>query len=157
VNGKLIAGFLVLTGVIAGGVMYWLQVYAYYEPVTFVPGAEIVLTPIIGDGPEAIVADAVTGIDAKSSPLRFRACFTTPTSLATLTETYRVYENAVPLITPGWFDCFDPEKIGAALESGTAVAFLGQANVAKGVDSVVAILPDGHGYVWHQLRTDIEE
>jgi uncharacterized membrane-anchored protein len=30
-NGKVIAIFLVLAGLVAGGAMYWLQVYAYYR------------------------------------------------------------------------------------------------------------------------------
>ena len=65
VNGKIVAGAIVLSGLVAGIAMYWLQVYAFYEPVAFTPGAEIRLTPIIGDQPEAIVADNVTGIDAE--------------------------------------------------------------------------------------------
>jgi hypothetical protein len=156
VNGKIIGGFLVLTGLVAGVAMYWLQVYAFYEEASFTPGAEIMLTPIIGDQPEVIVANNVTGIDAGSSPLRFRACFTTPTSLATLTETYRVYDGATPLLAPGWFDCFDANAIGAALESGEALAFLSQHDIAAGVDRVVAVFPDGRAYAWHQLNDELE-
>jgi len=156
VNGKLVAGAIVLTGLVAGIAMYWLQVYAFYEEASFTPGAEIMLTPIIGDQPEVIVANNVTGIDADSSPLRFRACFTTPTSLATLTETYRVYDGATPLLAPGWFDCFDANAIGAALESGEALAFLSQHDIAAGVDRVVAVFPDGRAYAWHQLNDELE-
>ncbi len=155
-NGKIIAGVLVVTGLIAGAVMYWLQVYAFYQDASFTPGAEITLTPIIGDAPEAIVANDLRGIDADSSPLRFRACFTTPTSLATLTETYRIYDRAIPLIAPGWFDCFDAQEIGDALETGTALAFLGQTNVHTGVDRVIAVFPDGRAYAWHQLNGTLE-
>ena len=143
-----------LTGLVAGIAMYWLQVYAFYEPVVFTPGQEIALTPIGSDQPETIVAENVTGIDASSSPLRFRACFTTPLTLATLTETYRLYDKAVPLNAPSWFDCFDAEKIGVALETGEALAFLSRADVAPGVDRVVAVFPDGRGYAWHQLNAE---
>lgn len=155
-NGKIVAGGIVLTGLAAGIAMYWLQVYAFYEPVSFTPGAEILLTPIIGDTPEAIVVADVQGVDAESSPLRFRACFTTPLSLATLTETYKVYEAAEPTIAPGWFDCFDAQAIGAALETGEALAFLSQAAIAPQVDRVVAVFPDGRAYAWHQLHPDAE-
>jgi hypothetical protein len=156
VNGKIVAGSIVLTGLAAGVAMYWLQVYAFYEPVTFTPGAEILLTPIIGDAPEAIVVADVQGIDADSSPLRFRACFTTPLTLATLTETYKVYDTAVPTIAPGWFDCFDAGKISDALESGEALAFLSQAAIAPQIDRVVAVFPDGRAYAWHQLQPATE-
>ena len=151
-NGKIVAGGIVLTGVLAGVSMYWLQVYAFYEPVSFVPGAEILLTPIIGDVPEAIVVADVQGIDADSSPLRFRACFTTPLSLATLSETYKVYDAAEPTVAPGWFGCFDAAAIGAALETGEALAFLSQTAIAPQVDRVVAVFPDGRAFAWHQLQ-----
>jgi hypothetical protein len=154
-NGKIVAKGLMLIGVIAGVTMYWLQVYAFYEPAVFTPGAEIKLTPIIGGVPEVIVADNVTGIDADSSPLRFRACFSTPTSLGTLTETYRMYDAPTPLVAPGWFDCFDADAIGEALERGEAVAFLSVPEVFRGVDRVVAVFPDGRAYAWHQLNDEL--
>ena len=156
-NGKLVAGGLVLTGLVAGVAMYWLQVYAFYEPATFEPGAEIRLTPLAGAVPEVIAAAGVEGIDADSSPLRFRACFTTPLSQALLTETYRVHEAPVPLIAPPWFECFDARAIGEALETGEAIAFLSQANIHTGVDRVVAVFPDGRGYSWHQLNGSLGE
>lgn len=150
-NGKIVAGGIVLTGLVAGIAMYWLQVYAFYETVVFAPGQEITLVPIDGDQPEAIVVADIRGIDAESSPLRFRACFTTPLTQATLTETYRLYEAPVPLTAPGWFDCFDANAIGEALERGEALAFLSQPQVAPGVDRVVAVFPDGRAFAWHQL------
>ena len=146
-----------LTAAIAGIAMYWLQVYAYYEPVAFRPGAEIRLTTIAGGAPEVIIADGVTGIDATSSPLRFRACFTTPLSQAMLTETYRVYDGAEPTNAPGWFDCFDAARIGAALEAGEAIAFLSEAGIAPQIDRVVAVFPDGRAYAWHQVNPDPAE
>lgn len=155
-NGKIVAGGIVLTGLAAGVAMYWLQVYAFYEPVSFTPGTEILLTPIIGAVPEAIVVTDVQGIDADSSPLRFRACFATLLSLALLTETYQVYETAEPTIAPGWFDCFDAAEIGAALETGEALAFLSQSAIHPQVDRVVAVFPDGRAYAWHQLQPATE-
>jgi len=150
--GKIAAGFIVIVSLIGGAVLYYTQVYAYYQPAVFQPGAEVLLTPLTGDAPEAILVEDVTGIDGESSPIRFRACFTTPLSLAMLTETYRIYDQAEPLNAPGWFDCFDAQAIGAALESGEAVGFLSQADIHPGVDRVAAVFPDGRGYVWHQLN-----
>jgi hypothetical protein len=154
VNGKVVAGGIVLTGLVVGVAMYWLQEYAFYNPVVFAPGQEILLTPIASDVPEAIIAEGITGIDATSSPLRFRACFTTPLTLATLTETYRLYEGPTPLTAPGWFGCFDAQAIGTALERGEALAFLSQAGIAPGVDRVVAVFPDGRAFAWHQLAPE---
>lgn len=155
-NGRIVVASIVLTALGAGALIYWLQIYAFYEPVAFTPGEEIRLTPILGEEPEVIVANDVTGIDADSSPLRFRACFTTPLTQAMLTETYRVYDEATPLVAPGWFDCFDAGQIDAALKTGEAIAFLSEAEVADGVDRVVAVFADGRGYAWHQLNPEEE-
>lgn len=151
-TGKLVGAFIVITAIIAGIAIYWQQEYAYYQPVAFQPGAEIALTPIESDTPEVILAEAVTGIDADSSPLRFRACFHTPLTQGMLSETYRAYEGAVPLNGPTWFDCFDATAIGAALENGEALAFLGQSNITYGVDRVVAVMPDGRAFAWNQIN-----
>ncbi|MCB6178715.1 DUF6446 family protein [Rhodobacter sp. Har01] len=156
-SGKVAAGGLVMGAVLAGVAIWYLQVYAFYSPVAFTPGAEILLTPVAGDAPEAILADNVTGIDGQSSPLKFRACFTTPLSQAMLSETYRLYDKPTPTVAPGWFDCFDAAAIGAALERGEALAFLSQPDIHPGIDRVVAVFPDGHAYAWHQLNDSLKD
>jgi Family of unknown function (DUF6446) len=155
--GRIAVGFIVVIAFLGGAALYYTQVYAFYQPAMFQPGAEIRLTPVVGDAPEAILAESVTGIDGESSPIRFRACFTTPMSLAMLTETYRVYEGAEPLNAPGWFDCFDAAAIGKALQTGEAVAFLSEANIHPGVDRVVAVFPDGRAFAWHQLNAELKD
>lgn len=150
-NGKLVGGTIVLSALLAGGAIYWLQEYAYYHDAAFRPGEEIVLTNLAGTT-EKIPVSGLSGIDADSSPLRFRACFHSELNLATLTESYQIYEKAEPLIAPSWFSCFDAEHIGEALESGEAVAFLGQSGIAPKVDRVIAVFPDGSAYAWHQLQ-----
>ncbi len=151
-NGKVVGGFLVLTGLVAGVAMYWLQVYAFYDEAVFEPGQEIALTSIESGQPEGILVEGITGIDGDSSPIRFRACFRTPLTLAMLTETYKIYPKPEPLLAPSWFGCFDAAAIGAALESGEAVAFMGQENIHPGVDRVVAVFADGRAYAWQQLN-----
>ena len=155
-NGKIVGGFIVVTAVLGGGAIYYLQEYAYYREVAFQPGQGISLTLADGGALEAILAENLSGIDADSSPLRFRACFETPTSLATLTETYRLYVAPTPTVAPGWFTCFDANAIGAALEAGQAVAFLSQAAIAPGIDRVVAVYPDGRAFAWHKLAPTAE-
>lgn len=156
-NGKIAAGAIVISAALAGVAIWYLQIYAFYEPVSFSPGQEITLTTIESGQPEPILAEGVTGIDAGSSPLRFRACFTTPMTQAMLSETYVAYEGAVPLVAPGWFDCFDAVEIGTALERGEALAFLSQSNIATDIDRVVAVFPDGRAFAWHQLNPAAED
>ncbi|WP_245875344.1 DUF6446 family protein [Tabrizicola aquatica] len=145
-------GVIVLTAALGGAFLWYTAERAFYEPVAFTPGAEIRLVPLTGDQPEAILAEGVEGIDAASSPIKFRACFTTPLSLAMLTETYRGYEGAEPLVAPSGFDCFDAAAIGRALETGEALAFLSEPNITYGIDRVVAVTGDGRGYAWHQIN-----
>jgi hypothetical protein len=152
VRGKIVGGFIVITAVVAGAAMYYLQEYAFYTKAAFTSGAEIQLTLIDTGMPEPILADNITGIDADSSPLRFRACFQTPMNIAMLTETYQSYDGAVPLNGPVWFDCFDAQAVGQALERGEALAFLSRANITYGIDRVVAVFPDGRAFAWHQMN-----
>ncbi|MHA6267296.1 DUF6446 family protein [Aliiroseovarius sp. CAU 1755] len=154
-TGKILAIFIVLTAIISGVAIYWLQLYAFYEDVS--ADAQLRMTNLVTGEPELVLYDSFDGIDADSSPLRFRGCFTTTMSLAMLTETYETYEGATPLTAPGWFDCFDADQIGAALETGDAIAFLGERNIQHGVDRVVAIFPDGRGFAWHQLNEKYSE
>ncbi|EKE44750.1 signal transduction histidine kinase regulating citrate/malate metabolism [Oceaniovalibus guishaninsula JLT2003] len=149
--GKVIVGAIVLIALVGGAALYYLQVYAFYDEVPLQDG-DIRLTGIVSGQPEPILAQNVAAIDADSSPLRFRACFDTPMSLAMLTETFVVADDPVPLLAPGWFGCFDAGAIGADLDSGRAVAFLSEKNVHYGVDRIVAVTEDGRGYVWHQLN-----
>lgn len=154
---RLAVGAIVIVAAIAGGFLWYTAERAFYEPVAFRPGAEIRLVPLTSDQPEAIVVAAVEGIDADSSPIKFRACFTTPLTLAMLTETYRDYPGAEPLVAPSGFDCFDAAAIGRALETGEALAFLSEPNIHPGVDRVVAVFGDGRAYAWNQLNAEFRE
>lgn len=139
---------MLLIGAAAGGLLYYQQVYAYYEEVD----ADVVeLTSVSTGAPEPIVVSDFTGIDATSSPLRYRACFTMSLSLATLNETFVIVDGAEPRVAPPWFDCFDAAQIGADLQT-EAIAFMGVENITYGIDRIVAIYPDGRGYAWHQIN-----
>lgn len=149
--GKVLGIMLILSGVVAGAAMYYLQVYAFYEEIT-ASDDDVVLTSLFSGEPEPILFDKFAGIDSDSSPIRYRACFETPTSLALMTETYVIVDNPEPLVAPGWFDCFDAEQIGADLENGTAIAFMGTENIQYGIDRIVAVYPDGRAYAWNQIN-----
>lgn len=138
-----------LSGLIAGTALYYLQVYGFYDEVG---GGDVQLVSVVSNLPEPIPFDGLTAIDADSSPIRYRACFTTEFSLPLLSETYVLADTSTPRNAPGWFECFDATAIGEALEAGSALAFMGQKNIAFGVDRIVAITEDGRGYVWHELN-----
>jgi hypothetical protein len=150
--GKFLTVLLAICAIGGGGFMYYQQVYAYYEEVTPNGETDVQLTSILIGAPETVLYDEFRAIDADSSPIRYRACFSTSMSHAMLTETYLLDDEAVPLTAPGWFDCFDAREIGAAMEEGRALAFLGAANIEYGVDRMVAIHEDGRGWVWDQIN-----
>jgi hypothetical protein len=151
-TGKILSLAILFSALIAGAALYYLQVYAFYDEVPPPAPADIVLTPVAGGAPDPLPFDAFRGIDATSSPIRYRACFSTPLSLATLSETYMPYPDAEPLNAPGWFACFDANAIADGLRSGTALAFLSEENIGYGVDRVIVVFDDGRAYAWHQLN-----
>lgn len=150
--GKFLAGFLVVSALAMGIALYYFQTQAYYEPVVATGDTDVQMTLMATGQPDPILFEDFEAIDADSSPIRYRACFTTSQSQAMMTETYVPYEKAEPLIAPDWFGCFDAVEIGEALESGEALAFMGTQNIHYGIDRVIAIMPDGRGFAWHQIN-----
>ena len=140
-----------LIALIAGVALYYLQVYAYYEEVP-PQDANVRLVSLTSEEAEAVAFDNFAAIDSDSSPLRYRACYDMPASLAMLTETYEIIDGAEPRVAPGWFDCFDAARIGGDLQNGTAIAFMGQKDVVYGIDRIVAVYPEGRAYAWHQIN-----
>ena len=150
--GKFLSILIVGSALIAGMALYYLQVYYFYEEVRPTGEDDVQLTSLVSGEAEPILYNGFEGIDANSSPIRYRACFTTSLSRDTLGGTYEPYEDAVPLEAPGWFECFDAGEVGAGLSDGTAHAYLGQRDVIYGIDRIVAIFEDGRGFVWHQIN-----
>ncbi len=150
--GKLMVGVILLCSVLAGVAVYYLQVYHFYEEIPASGHGDVALTNLVTGVPEPIIADGFRAIDADSSPIRYRACFTTPLSIPMLTETYEPYEAASPRAAPGWFECFDADALGEQIDAGSALVFAGERNIEFGIDRVVAITDDGRGYVWHEIN-----
>lgn len=144
--GRFLVLVIVVSAVVAGVAIWWLQTRAYYvrlesPEMTFVNDANGL--------PESVDVGGYSGIDANSSPIRYRACFIVDPELA---EGAAPADNPVPLTAPGWFDCFDAGAIGAALDRGEARAIASRRNVPWGIDRVVALFPDGRGYAWTQIN-----
>ncbi|SMY08665.1 hypothetical protein LOM8899_02820 [Flavimaricola marinus] len=152
-TGRIIIVGMIMSALIAGAALYYFQIYAFYTEVTSDDVGNVQLVNVVTRAPEPILFENFEAIDSDSSPVRFRACFDTPLSQAMLTETFVTYDAAEPLVAPGWFDCFDAQQIGEALETGEAIAFLGTENITYGIDRVVAVMPNGRAYAWHQINS----
>lgn len=152
-NGKWVAAAILGPALLAGAAVWWLQVYAYYERVEPVGPHEMTLVTTEG-APVPLRVEDWEGIDASSSPQRFRACFRTHLPQD---QGFQPYPGAEPLNAPGWFDCFDARQIGEALERGEARAYLSARNVHVDVDRVIAIFPDGRAYAWQQFNPAAKE
>ncbi len=155
-SGKLLMGLLLLVAALMGGGLWYSQNYAYYdvsEPADFT----MTMTHVGSLETLDILANDFTILDADTSPLKFRACFTVENSIPMLTETYVIYDTPTPLRPPAWFGCFDYQRLTEDLESGEALAFLSQHNIVDGVDRVIAVYGDGRAFAWHQLNEKYAE
>ncbi|MCF6431375.1 DUF6446 family protein [Leisingera sp. MMG026] len=150
--GKVLALVLILSALAAGGAMYYLQIYGFYDNVELQPGRDVMLMPLDGGEPQPVAYSDFEAIDAGSSPIRYRACFRTRVSPDELAQIFTLTDKLEPRNAPGWFDCFDAAAIGARLADGSAKSFLSVKNISFGVDRVVAVTDDGRGYVWHELN-----
>lgn len=148
--GKILSASIIICAILAGGLLYYTQVYAFYDPVP-ATGEDVVLTSV-DEGAMLIPYTDFEAIDSTSSPIRYRACFLTDVPLDALEAEFVAYPRAEPLEAPGWFGCYSADGIGAALEAGKAKAFLAVENITYGIDRIAAIFPDGHGYMWHQIN-----
>jgi hypothetical protein len=147
----LVVAILGVTAIFAGA-QWWFQTRAYYAPIE---AAEMVVTTLTGEV-IPLAPQGFEGIDAETSPLRFRACFTLDAAGLAAAGRGAAYEAPTPLVAPGWFECFDAAAIGAALEAGEARAVLSAREISDGVDRVLALFPDGRVYGWHQLNGTLD-
>ncbi len=149
--GKILTAAIVISSLVVAAAVYYLQVYYYYDRVDLDPAA-LRATPADGGAPAPVPATDIRAIDANSSPIRFRACFDTDLGLPEARERLAAAPGAEPLNAPRWFDCFDAAAIGREVAQGRGAVFLGEKNVAYGVDRMIAILEDGRGFAWQQLN-----
>lgn len=154
-SGKILVSMLLLSALLTGMAIYYMQVYGFYEPVDDITGAEQIH---LADAQGALLPVQVSefrGIDAESSPLRYRACFRLDDPA--LPAAAQPYPGATPLVGPRWFSCFSARGLTGDLQSGAARAYLGERDIMPGVDRVIAVYPDGRAFAWHQLNETAEE
>jgi hypothetical protein len=140
-NGKrIVIGLLAFT-IIFGTGLWYAQTLAYYERVD---GLESVLVA----GQPVPVRD-YDGLDGTSSPLKLRGCFTLdPAAMPEL----EALEEASPLTTPGWFECFNATAIGNAIRRGEARAIVAATDEPAGFNRLIAYFPDGRAFMWREVR-----
>ena len=152
-SGKIIAGAVLLCAILAGGALYYLQIFGYY---TRLQSNDVTVQLTTKDGVgtrnplEIRQAQAIT---ADSSPIRYRACFDTDLTSTKALDRFEPYKGASPLVAPFWFSCFDAKALGRDLENNQAIAFLGTENITYGIDEIVVLYPDGRGYAWRQINS----
>ncbi|NNU80237.1 histidine kinase [Halovulum dunhuangense] len=142
---SLVIGFLGFT-VLFGAGLFYAQNYAFYDRVeglTELPVADRVI-PVEG----------YVGIDAESSGLKRRGCFTVdPAAFDGLPPA----EDPQPLNPPFWFDCFDAGALTEDIAAGRATAYMAAVEEVDGIDRLVAVYPDGRAYEWRQLNARFAE
>ncbi len=148
--------FLGLTSILVGAGIYYTQISSSDGDMISRDTSVLALAAPGLEGTRDLPVTDHHMVEMDGAPLGYRACFTVSNSLAMMTETYAMIDDAVPGDAPGWFDCFDADRIGLALDEGRALAFLGQKDVRHGIDRVIAVLPDGRGFAWDQKNEEYE-
>lgn len=140
-NGKLMVGGIVAVALAAGVGLWYSQTYAYYE-------RQDGLEEVVAYG-DAFPVTNYRGIDANTSPLKLRACFTVDWDYSPSDE---FKAEAEPLTAPSWFECFDAETITKDIEAGNAIAILAEKNQPFGFSRFIAQYPAGNAYMWRQMN-----
>ena len=65
--------------------------------------------------------------------------------------------DATPLTAPFWFRCLSAGRLTGDLAAGAATAYHIGRNQPEGFDLMLAVYPDGRGYLWRQLNGDFAE
>ena len=123
--------------------LFYFQNFAYYERL------EVKNRLLIEK--QMIEVTNYYGIDASSSGLKLRECFTVSDEFFDV-KNLTIYQKPTPLNAPFWFTCFNAESITKDLNANKAVAFLSKKEEFDGIDKVIALYPDGTGFQWRQLN-----
>ena len=141
---RLVSGFLVFLALFAAALI-WFQFFAYYQR-----QRDVTALPVPG---APVPIEGYDGIDATSSPLKLRGCFRIDPAAAAVLP---VAKGATPLVAPFWFRCFDAGQLTRDLASGAATARLVSHDTPEGFDLMLAVYPDGRGYLWRQLAAEFD-
>ncbi len=142
-RGRVLVVAILSFAALFGAALWWFQTFAFYERQSGTGALRVA-------GAVVPVAD-YEGIDATTSPLKLRGCFRVdPAAFAAAAPA----PAPTPLVAPFWFGCFDAGAITADLAAGRARAYDLRYPEPDGFDTLVAIYPDGRGFLWRQLGAD---
>ena len=92
-NGKIIGIAIMFSAFVAGVSLYYLQIHAFYDQVI---NDDVHLISVGSNVSESIQFENFEAIDAESSPIRYRACFTTKLPLSELKNSYVTIKKCHP-------------------------------------------------------------
>ena len=141
-QGKYIASAILIIALIISVSMWWMIDRFHYETLE-------AKTDLIIDGEKYSVSN-FQGIDAESSPLKLRACFTVEWDFEL--QDAALQQEATPLIAPSWFECFDAERLDNDIRAGVAAVRRAQHNEPFGFSTYIAYYQNGRGYLWRQIN-----
>ena len=145
-SGRLLMSLLLGFAAVFGVALYYFQTYAFYERRSDIVSLEV--------GGEPVPVRDYVGIDSPTSPLKLRACFAADPRAFSAADPA---PDAVRLTPPSWFTCFDARALTESLASGAASAYRLTSDDPRGFDVMVAIYPDGRGFLWRQLGPEFAE
>lgn len=145
--GKVAIIALIGGGALAGAGVWYTQEYAFFDRID-PASAQAQITVETATGPVPLPLTAFEGINADSSPIRWRICG----QAGALPEGMTPAPASEPLNGPRWFSCYDAPRIGADLQSGAATAYLAQTDIRPDVDRILAVYPDGSVFGWHEYN-----
>jgi len=134
----------------AGAGLYYLEQFHWYDVTE--PGDVTLPLATPGGGTTQLAVSGLSVAEGASSPLKYRACFRSGETPATLEGRAVRHPDPVPTTAPRNFPCFSADAIAAALARAEAGAFRSGAETPYGIDRVVAIGQDGTGFAWHQIN-----
>lgn len=137
---KLMSGLLIFCAIF-GAALWYFQTRAYYREVSSV-------TEVFAYG-DAFPVQDYQGIDADTSPLKMRACFTVAWDYWPSDEFAAIAE---PLKAPGWFGCFDARTLKTDIDAGKASVILAGENDPFGFHRFIAQYEDGRAFMWRQIN-----
>ena len=137
---RLVVGFLVFLALFVAA-LSWFQLFAFYQRQNDVAALDI--------AGAAVPVAGYQGIDSTASPLKLRGCLRLdPAAVAGLTPA----PEATPLTPPFWFRCFDTGQLTRDLAAGAARAYAIGRDTPPSFALMLAVYPDGRGYLWRQLE-----
>jgi hypothetical protein len=154
-TGKILVSMLVLSAVLSGLAVYYTQVYGFYAPLDEAR-SPLKSTPSLDDmQPIPLAVTEFRGIDADSSPLRYRSCFRI-TDMAAL-EGARPFEGANPAGRAALVFLLFRQGLDRRSGIRRRHRLSSQPEIHPDVDRVIAVYPDGRAYGWHQFNDKTPE